>query len=212
MLKLFLLLNLIFPEANAEILFDDPQGLLPEFAKEFTGQIWQNLMPINTKAKFMRYVDSCELSCNDATPENPLSGCSVMCKIRPTLTYRSIIALEDNKYAIYGDDGYYQEWSESVWLNEGKNFAKASLRSIEQLLQISGIIRLDKITRFAFPLEIKNGESRKVNAVSLWGRFTPDGYHANTEVKITLIPGAHGAAQIALLSISGEVYFKLLDY
>lgn len=197
--------------AGAELTIEDPKGLVAQIEKKLASKSVEQLFKLGDQATFEQRVESCEISCSDPEP-NSLGGCLSVCKVKPYETRRSVYSIDSSAVVISGDDGFYDSIAVDLIKKDQGNLALRMFRNLNQVFNFSGRLELTGLTQFQYPLAPNTPQSRKVEAFSMRASFTPDGYKTSFDLKISLIPTAPGLAQVAMLSVINEVYFKLKDY
>lgn len=203
--------SLVPHSAGAEIKIEDPQGVIAQMEKKLALKTIEQLFKLGSHATYEQRVESCEISCTDPEP-NSLGGCLSVCKVKPYQTRRSVFSMDSASVVISGDDGFYDSISVDQIEQDQGNLGLRIFRNLNQVFNFSGRLQLTGLTQFQYPLAPNTPQARKVEAFSMRATFTPEGYKSSFDLKITLIPTAPGIAQVAMLSIMNEVYFKLQDY
>ncbi|WP_413290017.1 hypothetical protein [Bdellovibrio sp. HCB337] len=210
---LSLILGLLAPGVSlAAISINDPQQVLAQLQSKMVAADFDSLFRLSETAQFDRFVESCEISCSDSSP-GVIGGCGSICKNIASVYSRTVHQLDADKAVIYGaEDGYYEEISRDDIKTCNGSLMERYLANLDTVLNLQGTLTLYKFSTFELPLAKGTPRERKVVAHSVWGDFVPTGYKSSFEVKVSFVPTAPGVGQVAMLSASGQVYFRLKDF
>lgn len=184
----------------------DPHNILQTLQTKLQNPSFESLFQIGQKAIYDKYVEKCEIGCQDPN-QTGMSGCWSSCTKRTLEVVREVHSISGGKAVIISNQGDYEEFSEdSVRLCKG-NLAIPFMEQLSSLLNVEGQLTIEKLTEYKLPI---NNGTRSIQAYSLWGQFLMTGYKTSFNVKVVVSPEAGGTGQIVMFSALNDVYFKLV--